>query len=305
MNITVSPSSISSSWLGYYYGNCYIPTLSGSNFLAYVLQLYPVLLLVTEVVIISLITGFSSSSSILRIAALPFVALCVCLAIPACTTHMQRRPWGAFVGGYSITFLLQYINVALLSKWSFENHGPLMVAPSTSQEFKAKDDSGDTKSQKDVTNSIWSRGKFGLLTATSFRHSGTSYEVKNVPRFSSRDPSYIPSRWEFLRQKAATALTCYLVLDLFGLFSDPTTNAASFSPEMIPFFARLDQVSSQEVIRRLVTTLGVGFGVYCVELGVHSIVAFLDVGLGISEVQQWRPLFGSLKDAYTVRRFWR
>jgi hypothetical protein len=94
-------------------------------------------------------------------------------------------------------------------------------------------------------------------------------------------------------------------LDLFGLFSDPTTNAASFSPEMIPFFARLDQVSSQEVIRRLVTTLGVGFGVYCVELGVHSIVAFLDVGLGISEVQQWRPLFGSLKDAYTVRRFWR
>lgn len=268
------------------------------------MQLYPVLLLVIEVVTISLIAGFSSPSSILRIAALPFVALCVCLAIPACTTHLQRSSWGAFVGGYCFTFLFQYISVVLLSKWSFENHGSLVIGPSKSQEIISSDGS-KAQTWKDMKQTILLRGKFGLLVATSFRYSGTPYEVKNVPRFSSRDPSYIPSRFEFLRKKAAIALTCYLVLDLFGLFLDPAANAAIFSPEMIPFFARLDQVSSQEVIKRLVTTLGVGISIYCVQLGVQSIVAFLDVGLGISEVQHWRPLFGSPKEAYTVRRFWR
>lgn len=248
------------------------------------MQLYPVLLLVIEVVTISLIIGFSSPSSILRIAALPFVTLCVCLAIPACTTQMQRRPWGAFVGGYSVTFLFQYISAALLSKWSFENHGSFMIAPSRFQETTSRDGS---KAQiwKDMKKSIWSRGQFGLLIATSFRYSGTSYEVKNVPRFSSGDVDYVPSRFEFLRQKAVTALICYLVLDQFGLFSDPAANAASFSPEMIPFFARLGHVSSQEVMERLVTTLGAGIGIYCIQLGVQSIVAFLDVDLGISDVQ--------------------
>lgn len=159
-------------------------------------------------------------------------------------------------------------------------------------------------------NSIWARAKLGFLITTSFRFTGTPYEVKNVPHFSSRDPSYIPSRREFLRQKAITALTCYLILNLFSLFSsDPATNAAAaaaanYSPAMIPIFARLSQVSSQELIKRLITTLGAGFGAYCFQLGVHSFVAFLDVGLGMSEVRYWRPLFGSLKEAYTVRRFW-
>lgn len=260
--------------------------LPDSTSFLYTMQLYPVLLLVIEVVIIALITGFSSPSSKLRIAALPLLALCVWLAVLACMNYMQRSPWGAFVGGYSITFLFQYISTALLSRWSFETHGSTMLAPSGSQEMKNSDDSKSQEwKQKDVKNSVWSRGKFGLLVATSFRYSGTSYEVKNVPRFSSQDPKYTPSRSVFLRQRAAMALICYLVLDLFSLCSDPAANAASFAPEMIPFFARLGHISGQELIKRLFTTLGTGFGVYCCQLGVQSIVAFLDVGLGISKVQ--------------------
>ena len=278
---------------------------------------HPILLLITEVIIISFITGFTAPLSILRVAALPLVALCVCIAIPACHTRVQRSPWGALVGGYSITVLFQYISVALLSRWSFEGRGLLIVsADSKAQDSKTNRSEGcerkiqvwktqkDRKKDVELRNSIWARVKFGFLIATAFRFTDTPYEVKNVPRFSSRDPDYIPSRREFLRQRVVIALACYLVLDLFGLFSSSAANATNFSPEMVPIFARLDQVSGQEVIKRLVATLGAGFGAYCVQLGVQSVVAFLDVGLGMSDVQHWRPLFGSPKEAYTVRRFW-
>lgn len=228
---------------------------------------------------------------------------------------------------------MQYVCVALLGRWGFEDRGGLEKNESgvdwrerqseergesrrrreggegnvqmgeTQEKEKKKKKDVKMKMKMTTKKSIWARAKFGFLITTSFRFTGTSNEVKNVPRFSSRDPDYIPSRQEFLRQKAAMAFTCYLVLDLFSLFSsDPAANATNYSAEMIPIFARVSQVSSQEVIRRLVTTFGAGFAAYCVQLGVQSVVAFVDVGLGMSEVQQWRPLLGSTREAYIVNR---
>ena len=92
-----------------------------------------ILLLITEVVIISFITGFTSPSSLLRVAALPLVALCVCIAIHSRMPDTRAaQPTGSVGGGggggggggvYAINFLFQYISVALLSRWSFEDHG--------------------------------------------------------------------------------------------------------------------------------------------------------------------------------------
>jgi len=55
----------------------------------------------------------------------------------------------------------------------------------------------------------------------------------------------------------------------------------------------------------LLGTLGSGLGVFCAQQGVYSLVALAAVGLGLSEPRYWRPLFGSISQAYTVRRFWR
>lgn len=269
------------------------------------MQLHPVLLLVAEIVFIVIATGFTSPSSMIRMFLLPFVAICSWLAVCTSLEKMHRAPWAAFMGGHSITFLLQYISIALLSRWSFMTSGP---STGTSQDLQrdhrhSTDKTVDRKNN--VSGTLGARLKFGFLAATSFRYSSTRYEVKNVPHFSAQDPNYIPSKTEFLRRKAITILVCYLVLDVLSLGADPETNRLEFSPEKIPLLTRLGEVTGKELVLRVLVTLGFGVGVISIQTGAQSIVAVVDVGLGMSEVKSWHPLFGSPRDAYTLRRYWR
>ena len=266
---------------------------------------HPVLLVVTEIMLITIVTGFASSTSIIRISVLPFMVTCAWLTIPACKEHLHRGPWQAFVGGYAITFLFQYISTVLLSRWSFASDGPGTTTSSQSLKHDRYNRRKKIHELDDSDGTLRLRLKFGFLVATSFRLSGTPYEVKNVPRFSIQNPNYVPSRRLFLLQKAITILICYLVLDLLSLGADPETNKSNFSPDLIPLLTRPGNVSGKQLAMRLFATLGFGIGVYCTQQGCHSIAAFLDVGLGFSETKSWRPVFGSLGDAYTVRRFWR
>ena len=254
---------------------------------------HPLSLLVLEVAITVFVIGFTGSQSFIRLAALPLMILCVWLAVPNCMTAMGHSPWAATVGGYSITFLFQYITVALLQKWSFfRQSAKTMLSSDTMSALQ--DSSGD----------VLARARFGWIVTTSFRWSGTAYEVKNVPPFLSHDPKCVPSRAVFLRHNITTILTCFLVLDILSLGTDPEKKPL-FSPIQIPFFRRLHELSWEQAMMRLFGTLGAGIGVYCSQNGMHSIFALLDVFLMRSEIKSWRPLFGSLADAYTVRRFWR
>jgi len=44
--------------------------------------------------------------------------------------------------------------------------------------------------------------------------------------------------------------------------------------------------------------------VYCLTRLGDNVMAFVFVGTGISKVEAWRPPFGSISKAYTVRNFW-
>ena len=236
---------------------------------------------------------------------LPIMTMCAGLSVSTCMNRLHRGPWAAAVGGYAVTFLLQYMSTALLSRWSFDVGGPKTV--STSQSSKPGRNNQPIEAQvfNNSSKTLWLRLKFGVLVATSFRWSGTPYEVKNVPRSSTQDPRYIPSQNVFLLQKAATMLICYLALDLLSLGADPKINKTNFSPNLIPLFERIGDVTAQQLMIRLFAMLGFGIGVYCVQQFCHSLAAFIDVALRFNKPESWRPLFGSLWDAYTVRRFWR
>ena len=269
------------------------------------MQLHPGLLLVTQVLLIVTVTGFTSPSSIIRLSLLPIMAIFSWSIVLTSLETMHRGPWAAFVGGYSLTFLLQYISTALLSRWSFVTSGP---SSDTSAQDLRQDRDRTQKAVPEMINiseTLGARLKFGFLAATSFRYCGMPYEVRNVPRFSAQDPDFVPSKKEFLRRKAITVLICYLVLDLFSLGADPESNAINLSPQLVPLFTRLGDVTGQQLIMRLFVTLGWGAGIYTFQTGVQSLFALIGVGLGLNEVKSWRPMFGSPWDAYTLRRFWR
>lgn len=270
-----------------------------------------------ELVIIAAVVGFTHPGSLARPAALLFVATCV-YAI-ASTAHMHMRPsWALSLGGSSFSLLLRYIDLALLSQWSFEHHGPSLEAShaspqkdlgpvtSSAKTPHASQDEGTTTSKQwaSQNDTFWKRLRFGWSSMWAYRHLNSKYEIKNVPPFSIEDPTYIPPRWPFVFRRTFIAAVDYLLVDLLGARPPPKNNAALFDDALVPVFRRLGNITSSELKLRTLSTAGFWLSVYCALQGAHAVVSAIAVTLGLSEVRDWRPLFGSVSGSYTLRDFW-
>ena len=75
-----------------------------------------------QILIISSFIGFTSPHSIIRLAALTQVGICTC-GIVLISRKYMRAHWASLFAGTSIGFLLQYVELALLSQWRLETHG--------------------------------------------------------------------------------------------------------------------------------------------------------------------------------------
>ena len=254
----------------------------------------PISLTALELILNTLVVGFTPASSIIRLAVLPFMIICVYFVLPLCLEATQRTLPAAFLAAHSISFLFQYIETVLLSRWDFATRGP-------SSSFVGKLP-GVSDDRLPWGAKVWSRISFGLFAATSTRYAGTPYQIKGVPLFSTEDPTYIPSRFEFLRHKLLGMLLCYLVLDAFSHSARPELNTVLFSPEKIPLFTR--STSVEQIVTRFFSMLGFWVSLYCIIWFFMGLLGFVAVGSGLSEPKYWPPVFGSLREAYTVRRFW-
>ena len=205
-------------------------------------------------------------------------------------------------GGSSVGWAIHYIEIALLSRWSYENRGP--NPPFQQQLDRNKHPHKDTVSELNTVRFL-KRLRFGYLVTFSFRNCGTPYEVKNVPHFSSQVPEYVPTRSRFLRRTAASSLICYLFLDLSGLGMQPDRNPNLYSSERVHLLTRFGDISREELLIRTLTSLSVWASMYCIVMLYQDISAFVCVISRLNEVKSWRPAFGPLKEAYSIRRFWR
>ncbi|KAH7408179.1 membrane bound O-acyl transferase family-domain-containing protein [Phaeosphaeria sp. MPI-PUGE-AT-0046c] len=85
----------------------------------------------------------------------------------------------------------------------------------------------------------------------------------------------------------------------------PPPNATElFSEQRIRFFSRLGEVSREELAVRVTGSFVYWCNIYAVLHGLFSFAAVLSVGLGLSKIENWKPLFGSLRDATSLRGFW-
>ncbi|MCJ1314688.1 hypothetical protein MMC25_008370 [Agyrium rufum] len=238
------------------------------------------------------IIGFTGPESLIRKAGLPLELLFAWEIFSTCLKTEQSTFWTALLGGCVIGWTLQYIEVVLLSKWNYKlSHNP------KAKELQHTNLAFDGYSE----NSIWNRLCFGYYIVMSFRHCGTSHEVKNVAPFSYKDPSYVPSKPTFLLQTAATVLLSYAFLDLAGLAeNDP----APFSSSNIPIFKRRDFPTASDLFIRFTSSAAFWLSLWCFLLIIQGVVAFTLVAIDANDVKPWRPAFGPLGEAYSVRRFW-
>lgn len=135
------------------------------------------------------------------------------------------------------------------------------------------------------------------------RYIGTPWIVKNVPRFSTTDSAYIPTRGHFLLQSSAVFVLVYMVIDATNLLPPPNIDV-QLPESKQAVLTRLSEVDLEEFLTR---AIGVFFGCIvsaCYVLLHFYFTALLAVGSGFSEPNSWPPIFGNFAGAWSIRQFW-
>ncbi|RDW66633.1 hypothetical protein BP5796_09382 [Coleophoma crateriformis] len=135
---------------------------------------------------------------------------------------------------------------------------------------------------------------------------GTAQEVKGVPKFSSKDPSYVPSKTQFVAFRATRALLLYLFLGMLLREPPPEIVNICRPSDRTPFPIRLVQgtVGIEEYITRLALTLSFQMSSVLFQMLGHDCVSLIAVGILNNDPAAWPPRFSSITTAYSVRRFW-
>ena len=261
-------------------------------------------------VAVILTIAFTSSSSLFRPAFLPILVIGAYSAVLSCSHFVQRYTWASFVSGYILAPLFLYVEVALISKWSFEAQGPTINVlsgaklPKTSR--KNQTDETQTRSRNSSWSEIRERLRFGYLVKTSYRNEGTPWVVKNTPPFSSKDPNFVPSRKAFCLQKLAVIVFTYLFVDILSQASKPLEeNAQLYSSGKVRIFTGDgSNLTTEQIFIRLMTVVLYWICTALVINAVCSTYAILSVALHIKDVKHYPPNFGSVSEAYTIRGFW-
>lgn len=256
---------------------------------------HPIIFLIAEIILTVFVVGFTPPSSKLRPAGLLVIMLCVALCIPECVPHMIRTPWAALVGGYSVTYLYHYLDIALLSCWSFEQGGPVggLLRPTPTPT------NGAVRDYKPRSiDTLRERLIFGTKLTSTFRFVGTRYETRNTP------PVLTTERKQFLRRTFLIIVASYCTLDFINSNNNPDISSRYLIPEKVPVFARLHDVTAEELAIRTFTVLAAGISLNCVQGGIYHICGLVAVSSGMSEPSEWPPFYGSVSKAYTLRRFW-
>ncbi len=94
---------------------------------------------------------------------------------------------------------------------------------------------------------------------------------------------------------------CYLVLDLLDYASRhaSTHNRVLYAPELVPVLAR------RQLAARAGSALVYLVSTYCIITSLWNVCAVVAVGIARADVQHWRLPFCDVRDAYSIRRFWR
>jgi hypothetical protein len=251
----------------------------------------------------AIMMGFTSANSFWRLATLPFPLWVIWVG----TQESRIGTYGSMiqpvVTGYAVTYVLDYVDRILLQRWAFEAGGP-------TKRFVSDSETNGSATKKEMRkppgpiSPFWARLLFGFDAATSRRHLNTPYEVKNCRHFSATDKSYVPSRSKFILGALGSFVACYLFIDINDANAQSDQDTSFFTPDKVPFFSRLGEIKPEELVVRFIIPLIIWATSYSMIQMTYDLMSIVAVSLRITNVESWRPIFGSIWDAYTVRKFW-
>ncbi|KAJ3580174.1 hypothetical protein NPX13_g392 [Xylaria arbuscula] len=265
--------------------------------------------LLLHVVQVSLAIGvltFTSPNSISRPAFFPIILGLTVYILPNIHDSVQTDAQASFFTTSVVGIFLQYLDFGLISRWSFLARGP---TSDRGRQPVLKPNAVACKTGEDYGHetSCWTRLKWGVDAIMLWRAPGTIWEAKGTPHFDSHDSARVPSRSRFLRKTIAKLLLSWLVFDLLSLLPPMTAQQReeAFMWQKVPFFSRVsDAASAQEILIRVQSTFLFWLATYFILDMFYCAASLLGVMLGFGAVDRWRPLFGSVTQSSSIRRFW-
>ena len=263
-------------------------------------------LILGEILITTLGIGFTSASSTpIRSYGFPLVIASAYVANLLIIHQVSSTLWAGVLAGNASTYVLRYLELVLIDRWSFEDGGPTRLQSSPDEKIRRKIIESNKKTAASLQPAtLWRRLRFGLGVTLNPRLVNTAYQVKNVPRWSQGEPQQVPPRGYFLRYTIFIVLLNYLIVDSCSLAAQPERNALLFSDEKVALLRRWNSLGTEEVFVRVLASLMLWLNIYCIFRIFHGLIVLLAVGFGLSNVQDWPWPFGPLSEAYSVRRFW-
>lgn len=139
----------------------------------------------------------------------------------------------------------------------------------------------------------------------SFRGVGTSYEIKSMPKFSG---GVVPSKRAFLLQQVGWIAFQYLFMDIVTSQPQDPKIAETWAvgKEWLWLPMNPYPVTREDLMSRLMGTLMSWYLIGYMMLDTwYRLFAFVFVGLGISEVRQWPPMYGTYSQCCNLRGYFK
>lgn len=253
-------------------------------------SLHPLFYFAIETLLVSFGIGFLPARSHARLVLLPLIALCSYGIIHSGHEYI-RSLWVSPLSGFANGIVLQYFDLGLLRSWDFETQSKVLL-------MKEKPDIQNLRMR---LSCVIDRLRFGFLSIFSMRKINTPYEIKNTPQFRS---GRAPLTLDFFLLHTLKLLVCTLILDISSQLPAPSNPTELFSTGKIQVMSRVGAITTEQIIIRLVGSFIYWINLFAVLQGVFSVTAVLTVGLGLSHPGSWKPLFGPMHSATSIRGFW-
>ncbi|KAL6719423.1 hypothetical protein ACLMJK_003663 [Lecanora helva] len=265
----------------------------------------PPVFLILSISTFTLALAFTSSRSPLR-----FLGLIPMLSyVPLVIGSLQMQDdslkpiyMSVFFGG-TASMLMQYLDSALLSRWSYEAQGPTSAAGG--QKSLRSPSDAFLRKQQSTRDALYSRLAFGWEEAFRARYVRTPWEVNHVPKFFPERPDLLPTKTQFLYRFAQELLFSILFLDVIGLLGrDKSKSAIILSADRISLITRLHDVTDEEIVVRIFASLMHWLAIVCLLQVMYDCVAIVVISLDLGRIERWPPVFNYWGECWSIRQFW-
>lgn len=261
----------------------------------------PLIFFITSNLIFTSAAGFTSPDSFIRITVFAIFSTYAWLCISNFPKYIQSTGLlAALLAASLVSVPLVYFDRLIYRKWKFEDRWAIFGTELTKSASGDRDEAYSVSEDQDTFSS---RFAFGQEVAGTIRGPNTSWEVKNLPAFSTSDHQWIPSPTTFILWKSAVIISSFVLND-YVIDAKMSIDHDLMLPSKVPFLFRLGDVTLGECWTRLVVGLSTWLNLYFFIQLAFGCPALISVCFKPSGVALWRPVFGSLLDAYTMRGFW-